>query len=149
MAGRHRRADDEEQDTESSRADCEFIEATSYVRALAAISKDSIATAATIRAEVIAFQGKWKASNPGGPLPQSFHHKKLGSVRGQYRVSQIYVCRANYRVVILFVHTGRNAYVVDVFKKTRQENRQEVKTALARAAKCWEELPAKVKRRED
>jgi hypothetical protein len=142
MPEQHRPADG---GGESARASCQFLELASYSRTLAKIGEGDIVTVATIRADVLAFGKAWRTSRPGEPLPRSFHYEELGKVAGHYRVSQIYVSRANYRVAILFIHSGNKAYLVDVFKKTKQQNKKKVDMALERAAKCWDALPSEEK----
>jgi hypothetical protein len=137
MPEQHRSTDDV---GESSRATCEFFEVASYSRAIAKIGEGNVVSEATIRADVVAFRMAYRASKPGGPLPRSFQHKELGKIAGQYRVSQIYVGKGNYRVALLFIHSGKRAYLVDIFKKTKNENKKQVKVALDRAAHCWDQL---------
>jgi hypothetical protein len=93
-----------------------------------------------ILADLDLFRRAWHTSHPGEPLPKSFQFKWLATRPGCYRIAQIYVGRANYRAVLLFVHDGSKAYIIDTFKKTKDKNTNEVDAAIDRAAKLWEAL---------
>jgi hypothetical protein len=136
----------EQDDSEESAADsvpraaCKFLQAKTYEESLKKLSRRAPQVGIQIKADVDAFILAWRTSSPGGPLPERFKYKLLGTREGLYRVSQIYVSRGNFRMVLLFIHTGARGYLVDVFKKTRNANKNEVDTALDRAAKVWEEV---------
>ncbi len=127
-------------DQESTRKDCVFQVTKSYEEAVEDIGQRDLRARATITADVISFEKSYRASSPGGPLPERFHFKPLGVRTGLYRVNQIYVGAGMYRVVLLFIQAGTRAYLIDAFKKTKKENRNEVRTAIDRAAATWEAL---------
>jgi len=125
---------------ESTRKDCVFQVTKSYEEAVEDIGKRDPRAKAAITADVISFERSYRASSPGGPLPERFHFKSLAVRAGLYRVNQIYVGTGAYRVVLLFIQAGTRAYLIDAFKKTKKENRNEVNTAIDRASAAWEAL---------
>jgi len=89
--------------------------------------------------KVATFEGEWKASASDADISPAFKLKPLNGERGQYRVWQIYAGQ-DYRAAVMILMGRVEAYWVHTWKKTKQNNREEVAKAKSRAHRLWEQL---------
>ncbi len=129
------------------RARTEFKTTRFFDDALASLQSRDPRLPTRLLADVESFEVAWRGSQPGDRLPERFNFKEIAKLAGQYRVCQIYVVQGKYRAELLFIHDGSTAYLLDVFKKTKKENSNEIKLALDHAAAVWEELQRALKTR--
>lgn len=89
-------------------------------------------------AEVNRFSQRWKESASSGNLLSSFRFKSLGSQRGRYTLYQFDATRG-FRVAFMRLDGDNDVYLIDCWKKTKQNNAVEVKRAKDRAQRFWQE----------
>lgn len=83
------------------------------------------------------FERAWRESTVDTHLPKRFDFKQLVKERGLYGVCQIRIARQNYRAVVMFPDEHIEAWWIHVFKKGKNNERQEIKYAIARAESHW------------
>ena len=91
----------------------------------------------TVKAQIIndlqGFERIWRASDIYTQLPQRFDFKQLTKARGSYAVCQIRIAQQNYRAVVMFPDEQVKAWWIHMFKKGKNNERQEVQYAIERA----------------
>ncbi len=102
--------------------------------------------AAAITAHILQFERAWKASRHDGELPTGFRFEAYLKVDAPYRLCQIRVGpKHGYRALVMFLDSSSDAYWIDIFKKVKDRQPEDMKRARLLAQRLWDEL----KRRND
>jgi len=95
----------------------------------------------TLKAEIVSdlqgFERVWRENTVDTHFPKRFDFKQLTKERGLYAVCQIRVAQQNYRAVVMFPDEHIKVWWIHMFKKGKNNERQEIKYAIAHAEDRW------------
>ena len=129
-------------DEDKKKSETVFWKRDKFDKAVEGLGKSNLARILTA---MVKFETEWKTSTTDDDISPGFDLKTLDALEGAYRLRQI---RAgyDYRLTLLFMQKGRDAYWIHAWRKTRMNNNTEVALAKSRAADVWNELKGKTSR---
>lgn len=124
------------QDDKQNRSAMVFWKRDKFDKAVEGLGKSNLPRILTA---MVKFETEWKVSATDEDISPGFDLKTLDALDGAYRLRQI---RAgyDYRLTLLFIQKGHDAYWVHAWRKTRMNNKTEIELAKSRAADVWQEL---------
>jgi len=123
-------------DDEKQRSETVFWKRDKFDKSVQGLGKSNLARILTA---MVKFEAEWKASATDDDISPGFDLKTLDALEGAYRLRQI---RAgyDYRLTLLFIQKGHDAYWIHAWRKTRMNNKTEIELAKSRAADVWQEF---------
>ncbi|HEY1352419.1 MAG TPA: hypothetical protein VGF67_22605 [Ktedonobacteraceae bacterium] len=108
---------------------------------IVALNQLDVPVAASVNAHLLHFENVWRASKHDGDIPAGFFLEIYHGVEEPYRLYQIRVGPGHsYRVVIMFLDRGAEAYWVHIFKKVKDRQPADMQRAHLHAQWLWDKL---------
>lgn len=117
----------------------DFVLWKSFVASFSDLLQRDARTAQHVLDKTEKFEREYRATLVDTQISRGFDLKQIDLLAGEYQLKQVELT-VNFRAAILFPHGHDEAFWLDFWKKTKLNNRHEVRTAQSRAFHAWEDI---------